>query len=281
MMCDRIPVSVIIVTKNEEKNLPSCLSALRDFDEVVVVDSASRDRTEEIARQFDFVTFVSFSWNGQYPKKRQWCLDKLSLRHDWVFFIDADEVVTPELIAEIRALFSTGEPDLAGYFVTGRYRIGGTVLKYGIPNRKIALLDRRRMKFPVIDDLDIPGMGEIEGHYQPVPKNLTAKIGALSHYLHHDAMEDERAWAFRHQKYAVWEVGMNRKGTWPLDPVPWREWLKIRLRQSKFRPVIILLVHFVFFFGFLDGKNGKKLALGKYKYYKHIQEITENRVLTE
>ncbi len=273
----KIPVSVIIVTKNEEKKLAACLEALSTFDEVLVIDSSSRDRTEEVARHFDFVTFVPFSWNGQYPKKRQWCLNHLSLRHDWVFFVDADEIVPAELSAEIADLFAQGCPERMGYFVTGRYRIGGEVLKHGIPNRKIALLDRRQMEFPVVDDLDIPGMGEIEGHYQPVAKGKPANIGRLVYPLYHDALDDERAWAFRHEKYAMWEAGMNRKGAWPCDPVPWRERAKKLIRTSRFRPEIMFLVCFFIFLGFLDGKNGKKLALGKYKYYKHINKITENK----
>ena len=160
-----IPVSVIVVTKNEDVQIVRCLTALAVFDEVVVVDSHSTDRTKEYAQAVD-VRVVDFEWNGLYPKKRQWCLNHLDLAHDWVFFVDADEVVPRELAEEIAALDFTA----AGDFVGGVYVAHNKTLKYGVRNNKLCLFDRRRVAFPVVDDLDLPGMGEIEGHYQPVLK---------------------------------------------------------------------------------------------------------------
>ncbi|MDY0029360.1 MAG: glycosyltransferase family 2 protein [Pseudobdellovibrionaceae bacterium] len=269
----QIPVTVIVVTKNEGQRIEACLRSVQDFDEILVVDSHSRDQTGDIARACG-VDVITFTWNGQYPKKRQWCLDNLPLKHDWVFFLDADEIFTPELIEEIRHLFSSSMPQECGFFVTGRYSVGGKVLRFGLPNKKIALFDRARMGFPVVDDLDIPGMGEIEGHYQPVCLRNDLRIGSLQSYLVHYALEDERAWAFRHEKYAAWEAGMNKKGAWPIDPVHWRQCVKSLLRGSRFRPEILFLVGFILKLGFLDGKYGHKLAIGKYKYYKYIKYIT-------
>lgn len=99
-MAEKIPVSVIIVTKNAASTLAACLAAVQDFDEIIVVDSASSDQTVAIAADYD-ATIVDFSWNGEYPKKRQWCLNNVSTRHEWIFFVDADEIVSPELCREI------------------------------------------------------------------------------------------------------------------------------------------------------------------------------------
>ncbi|MCB1559447.1 MAG: glycosyltransferase family 2 protein [Alphaproteobacteria bacterium] len=268
-----IPVSVLVVTKNEEARIADCLRALQDFGEVIIVDSHSKDQTCcEAAKNGARV--VSFQWNGQYPKKRQWCLDHLELKFDWVFFVDADEIVSTVLIDEIRSLFLEHEPEEAGFFITGRYQIGGRLLRFGIPNNKIALFHKSKMKFPVVDDLDLLGMGEIEGHYQPVCLEKDGKIGALRSYLVHLALEDERAWAFRHEKYAMWEAGMNRKQAWPQDPVRWREIVKSFLRRSRYRAEIIYFLGYFLRFGFLDGKAGLKLATFKYKYYRRISSIT-------
>jgi glycosyltransferase involved in cell wall biosynthesis len=266
-----IPVSVIVATLNEERRILPCLDALRGFGEVIVVDSGSLDKTAQLARRAGALV-VPFVWNKTYPKKRQWVLDNVPTKFDWVFFVDADEIVTEDLRREMADLFSS-HPDCAGYFITGRYVSGGRVLKWGLPNRKIALLDKTRMEFPPVDDLDIPGMGEIEGHYQPVLKNGADKIGSLESFLIHDALDNVPAWAFRHEKYARWEAGMNAKGAWPRDPVAWREKAKKYLRASKWRPEIMFLVAYAGKFGFLDGAAGKYLALAKMRYYRRIAEL--------
>lgn len=266
----KIPVSVIVVTKNEEKSILPCLNSLQGFDEIIVVDSASQDRTSQIAHDSG-VPVIQFKWNGHYPKKRQWCLDQLPLKHDWVLFIDADERMTETLKHEISATV-TSSTDAAGYFIQGRHVLNGKLLKHGLHNNKIALLNRRLMEFPIVDDLDIPGMGEIEGHYQPVLKNGFEEkpILRLKGPLLHLSMEDPRAWIFRHQKYARWERGMNEKNSWPKDPVSWREKLKSFLRKSRRRPQIIFFISYVLCLGFLDGKEGLTYARHKREYYRLI-----------
>src|SRR5258708_7440872 len=96
-----LPVSVIVPVRNEARNLPRCLESLREVGEVYVVDSQSSDETVEIARSFG-AKVVQFHYAGGWPKKRQWAMDTLPLAYDWVFLVDADEALTPELPDEIR-----------------------------------------------------------------------------------------------------------------------------------------------------------------------------------
>lgn len=266
-----LPVTVIVVTKNEEQRILACLQALTGFAEIVVVDSASRDRTK-ILSQDSGARVVDFVWNGQYPKKRQWVLDHVPLQTDWILWMDADELMTPELLGEISEVFASG-PAHDGYFIKGLYRIGGRLLRHGLPNNKLVLFNRHKFKFPVIEDLDIPGMGEIEGHYQPVAVAADVRIGSLRHPLIHTAYEDQRAWIFRHEKYARWEVGMNAKNAWPLDPVPWRQRTKVWLRQTRWRPQIVFLISYIGLGGFLDGRAGYQFAVSRYRYYIMIQTL--------
>jgi glycosyltransferase involved in cell wall biosynthesis len=259
-----IPVSVIIVTKNEAHNLPRCLKALQGFDDIIIVDSNSTDGTVDIARSHG-VTVHDFVWNGRYPKKRQWCLDTLPIKNDFVFFVDADEVVPPELVQEIAALDFTK----AGYFVKGANVVGGRVCKYGLKNNKLALLNRHKMQFPVVNDLDIPGMGEIEGHYQPILKAGYEKeeIGQLRTPLHHYCFEDKTRWQGRHEGYAVWEREMTRRNAYPRDPSVLREGLKRIFRRLPFRAQIIFLYGYILKGGFLDGVAGYISILCKAQYY--------------
>ncbi len=266
-----IPISVLVVTKNEERNIKRCLSALSGFGEVIVVDSNSTDETQKVSEECG-ARVENFIWDERYPKKRQWCLDNLSLKYDWAFFVDADEVVTEDLKDELCGLFRS-EPPCAGYFVRGRYHWRDKVLRYGLRNNKLCLLDRRKVMFPVVDDLGVPGMGEIEGHYQPVLKDSykDAQIGQLENSLLHYAYEDQESWSRRHERYADWEVAMNKKGAWPGEVSAGRSLAKRLFRALPFRPAIAFLHSYVFKGGVLDGRAGFDFALSRLIYYRMIR----------
>lgn len=272
-----IPVSVIVTTKNEARNIERCLRALSGFAEVIVVDSHSADETAALAQRMG-ARVVAYEWDGRYPKKRQWCLEQVETFSPWVFFVDADEEVTQALRDELARIFSgDGPKNCAGYFVRGRYVWSGRLLQFGLMNDKLALVHRERVCFPVVDDLDIPGMGEIEGHYQPVLKNPQAGfcIGRVRAPLLHFAYEDEERWAERHARYARWEAHMTRRGAWPRDPVPWRDWVKRFLRTSRLRPAIVFAYGYFFMLGFLEGRAGWSFALSRAWYAQAV--ITETR----
>ncbi len=266
-MHGKIPVSVIVTTLNEEKNLARCLAALERFDEIVIVDSGSTDATCAIARAFG-ATVVPFAWNGRYPKKRQWCLDTLALKHDRVFFVDGDEEVTPALCEEIAAV----DWACAGYFVKGAYVVDGKKLRFGLKNNKLCLFDRRLIEFPVVDDLDIPGMGEMEGHYQPVLKAgaMERKIGSLRQPLYHYALEDRARWQARHDGYAIWQRGVEGRRVLPGDPFAIRRCLKWAFSHIPGRASAAFLHSYIVKGGILDGRAGIKLATSRKKYYDNM-----------
>ena len=111
-----IKVSVVIATRNEEKNLPRCLDALQKFDDIIIFDSGSADNTTSMAHEYG-ARVENFKWDGDYPKKRQYFLDHITTKYDYIFFVDADEQVTAMLVNEIQAL----NLSCAGYFVKGQY----------------------------------------------------------------------------------------------------------------------------------------------------------------
>ncbi|MFN7339349.1 MAG: glycosyltransferase, partial [bacterium] len=80
---EKIPVSVLIPAKNEESNLPACLESVARADEVFVVDSQSSDRSIEISTNYG-ANVVQFYFNGRWPKKKNWSLDNLPFRNEWV-----------------------------------------------------------------------------------------------------------------------------------------------------------------------------------------------------
>ena len=102
--CILSQLTIAIPVKNEESNLAICLQAIgTDFSgRVVVIDSASRDATSDVACSYG-AEIIDFHWDGYFPKKRNWFLRHHTPSTDWVLFLDADEIITPDVKSEIAA----------------------------------------------------------------------------------------------------------------------------------------------------------------------------------
>jgi glycosyltransferase involved in cell wall biosynthesis len=263
-----IPVSVVVMTRDEAANIGACLASVSRFAEIFVVDSGSRDGTAAIAKSMG-ARVVDFRWDGKYPKKKQWCLDALPFSHDWVLYLDADERVTAALAGEIAGLMAAG-PAASGYHIPGRPVFAGRPLRFGAWNSKIALLDRRRASFPPVPDLDVASMWEVEGHYQP---SLAGAAGRLRHpVIHHDA-KPPYAWFERHNRYSDWEAALMTDGR--LESIAVREKGARRLLKRIFvrlpaRPLAVFLHSYVLRLGFLDGLDGLDHAIARAFYYWQI-----------
>ena len=96
-----VPVSVVVLTRDEEANIARCLASVAWADQVMVVDSGSADETVPIARSLG-ADVVEQAWLG-FSGQREFALRLPEIRHDWVYFVDADEWVSPQLAAEIAA----------------------------------------------------------------------------------------------------------------------------------------------------------------------------------
>lgn len=268
-----IPVSVVVMTRDEEANIAACLAGLGRFAEVFVVDSESRDRTATLAAGLG-ARVVTFRWNRRYPKKKQWCLDTLPFGFPWVLYIDADERVPPALAAEIAARFAAGPEapagSAAGYFIEGRPVFLGRRLRFGQRNRKLILFDRRRARFPDCPDLDVAAMWEVEGHYQPC---LAGRAGLLRAHLWHEDSKPLYAWIERHNRYSDWEAALRRDGRLRAlaghEP-PWRRMLKIAFDRLPGRPLLAFLHSYVWKLGFLDGQAGFHYAAARAFYYWQV-----------
>lgn len=253
------------MTKNEALNLPHCLpSLIKSFNDVHVVDSGSTDDTITIAQNHG-ATVTNFRWNGQYPKKKQWCLNNIPTQHDWVFMIDADEIITETFIRELQNFDTSAD----GYFIRSDMVWKEQHLHHGQKNNKLCLFKKSSFSYPIIDDLNVPGGWEVEGHYQPIATTShTPNIRQIkSPIIHHDRKEQ---WHNRHDNYVTWEVEMTHRQAWPCDPVFIREFIKDLLRTSRLRPFIYFISSYIMRLGFLDGKMGFDYTLNRYRYNARI-----------
>lgn len=135
----RLPLSVVIIAKNEAERIEECLASVAWADEIVLVDSGSTDATCDIARRYTDKVHV-IPWRGFGPQKQA----AVALAgHDWVLNVDCDERVTPELAEEIRRILSLDAPQGA-YSVPRRTFLGRKEIKHcgWYPDRTIRLFNR-------------------------------------------------------------------------------------------------------------------------------------------
>lgn len=144
MMPAKVPMSVVIIAKNEADQIASCLTSAAFADDLVVVDDFSADRTVEIARQHtDHIVQRAMDIEGRH---RNWAYAQA--KHPWVFSLDADERMTPELAEELIQLMAVG-PTHVIYSVPIRNYLGDYWIQHGgwYPARKARFFDRRYVRY--------------------------------------------------------------------------------------------------------------------------------------
>ena len=274
-MQDKLRISAVVFTKNEESNIKECLEKLSDFSEVMVIDSMSTDLTCEIATSKG-ARVIFFDWDGKYPKKRQWSLDNVDYSNEWILFIDADERVTKPFMNELRSFIKLATPSVGGASVPIEYCFAGKRLKFGQKPRKTVLLRLGQAKYPVIQDLAAEGMGELEGHYQPLidGKVLRFRTGIL-----HNDNDLISSWMTRHVKYANWEAHLllNDDAKNVVDKSKGR--FASKFHKLPFRPLGFFFYSYILRFGFFDGRAGFDYAFAKCWYYWLSGLIAREKVL--
>jgi glycosyltransferase involved in cell wall biosynthesis len=254
----KLPVSVIVATRNEEKNLPRCLKALRDVGEVLVIDSGSTDATVEIARSYG-AHVVQFQYRGGWPKKRQWAMENLPLAFDWIFLVDADEALPPELATEIRQAIQN--PDIYGYYISLQMYFLGRLLRHGGAGFwKLALFRKGKGGYECrLRDQDA-SMADMEIHEHVVVDGPTAR---LKNPLEHHNVESLSRYIRKHDEYSNWEAKVWVQGdAKDLKPAFWgtqaqrRRWMKTKFLRMPGAPLWFFLLKYIFNLGFLDGVPG-------------------------
>lgn len=253
MQSEKIPVSVLVLTYNEEVNLPRCLASLAWSDDIVVYDSFSTDRTVEIARAAGarVVQRTFDDWSTHH----NWAVANIPFKHPWVYYSDADEIVTPELARAIEEVGSNPARREVAYRVRRRELLWGRWLRHA-------------SMYPVwILRLFRPEKIRWERLVNPVAV-IDGPVGRLNHdILHYSFSKGLSEWVNKHVKYAQFEAQevlistrtneFDPNGLFAVgDPVRRRKALKMLSFYMPFRPLLRFIYMYILRMGFLDGRAG-------------------------
>jgi glycosyltransferase involved in cell wall biosynthesis len=257
MIGDRIPVSVIVLTYNEEKNVEECLRSVSEWaDEVFVVDSGSTDATLEISSRYTS-NVVEHPFEN-YSRQRNWAQDTLPLRNEWVLHIDADERVSSELAKSFRIFFDSGQAEsVNGAMFSRRTVFMGRWIRHG-------------GHYPVFHTrLYRRHLGRCEDRLYDQHFLVPPPVATLSGDLIDVLTSELDVWSVRHIRWAGAEAlemrrsESQRSGQIPSTltggPIPRRRWLRITLfgRSPLFlRAFLYFFYRYVILLGFLDGVEG-------------------------
>ncbi len=266
--------SVVILTLNEETALPGCLASLRSCDDIVVLDSGSSDRTAELSRAAGARVFTrpfdTFAGQRNYAQR------SIAFRHPWVFHLDADERMTPELDAE--CLRAAARSDLDGFRVAPKMIFEGRWVPHctDYPAYQARFVRAPRFEFIQV------GHGQRESPAM-VLENLRQG------YLHDMSVYGKDAWLAKHRGYAKAEakaqVSGSEGGSWTRlfspDALKRRRALKRLSFRLPFRPVLRFVYQYVLRLGFLDGAPGLRycILLARYEGFisDEIKRMKESR----
>lgn len=271
---DKCNCSVFIQTLNEEKNLPRCLDSLTWSDDIVVLDSISTDRTGEIAKQYG-ARFYQRPYDGR-ANNQNWAVKNIKFKHDWVWYVDADEVTPKELAEEILRVTSDKDREEVCYFVQRNNMFMGKPLKHCCRE--------------IIARLWKPDCMSWERGANPIA-NIKGKSGYLKNrFQHYFFSKGYVDWINRHNKYSTYESIETIKALQSKDfkftelfsgnPVIRRNAQKQLSYRLPCRPLFRFLHMYFWCEGFLDGKPGLiySTLISIYEYFivLKIKEIRLN-----
>jgi glycosyltransferase involved in cell wall biosynthesis len=252
------PVAAVVLTHNEEKNLPDCLAALAGWvEELFVVDSGSTDRTVAIAREAGATVFEhAFE---HYGAQRNWAIDHLPITAPWTLHVDADERITPELRASITAALARESPAgerLAGFLVSRRTMFMGRWIRHGghYPAWHLRLMRT--------------GAGRCEDRLYDQHFYVSGTVQKLQGDLIDTLTPDVATFTARHLRWAALEAAEHEappdaegriRGKLGTDnAIEQRRWLRDWYARLPLfvRPTAYFVYRYLVRLGFLDGRAG-------------------------
>ena len=244
--------SIYILTHNEQLDIAACIESAALSDDVIVVDSLSSDRTIEIARQYP-VRVVQHAFES-HGRQRTWMLREVPTKHEWVYILEADERMTPELFAECLEAIQSSKH--VGYYVAER------VIFMDRWIRRCTQYPRYQLRLFRKDKVWFTDYGHTEREV------CDGSTGFLKEtYPHYTCSKGMSRWIEKHNRYSTDEahetLSQLETGTvnwrnlfWGRSEVERRRALKDLSLRLPARPLLRFIYMYVFLGGFLDGKAG-------------------------
>jgi glycosyltransferase involved in cell wall biosynthesis len=266
-----VPISVVVLTRDEEVNIGACLEHLTQItDDVVVLDSYSTDRTLEIVRQFEEVRLEQREFDTEY-KQRNYSLHEITYRYPWLYICDADERLSDELVEEIRAVVSRPDRPQLAYKLRYKNMFFGKWIKHATT-------------YPVwLIRLVRPDRVHYEQRATNVHPQPDGPVGSLNgHFIHYSFNAGLVRWFQKHNFYSDKEAleGLRYRRTRPpmrelfaLDPTVRRRAMKNLSFRLPGRAFFRFTYNYVFQLGFLDGRPGLRycLMIAMYEYWIELK----------
>lgn len=272
-----IDVTVIILTKNEEINLPDCINSLSGFAKrIIVVDSYSTDKTEQIAKEMGADFYQNKFVN--YATQFNWAIDNTNIKTKWTFRLDADERLTPELCDELSQLVDIHDSDnINGVTMEAWLYFMGRKIKHGCHNK------RKLMLFKT-------GIGRIENRKMDEHTVLSSgtSVYAKNRFIHYD-FKDMTHWINKMNWYATREMQDYfefKEGK--ISDINEKDAKIKSTRKKKFgiyykfplfiRSWLLFVYYYIFKLGFLDGKEG---FVYHWMYHRWYRALVDAKILEQ
>lgn len=244
-------ISILVLTLNERSNIEACLRSVSAFRDVVVLDSLSTDGTQGAARDLG-ARVVEHPFEN-WASHQNWAMSHIDFRHPWVFYLDADERMTPELAEELAAITADSSRPEVAYFCGRRNYFMGRWIRHAMPPGMIMRLFR-------------PDRVRFERLVNPVPV-IDGPHGYLEHlFEHYNFSKGLTEWFDKHNKYSLFEAIEGRKllkgsraglgGLISRDRFERRRALKDLSFRMPMRPTLKFAWMYLLKRGFLDGRAG-------------------------
>ncbi|MCC5834571.1 MAG: glycosyltransferase family 2 protein [Opitutales bacterium] len=258
----KVSLSVILPVKNEAANLARALASVEWADDIWVVDSQSTDQTVEIARERG-AQVAQFDFNGVWPKKKNWALENLPLKNEWVLLLDADEVMPAASSEEIAAIVSDPQHPVDGYWINRRFCFMGKWMRHAYyPNWNLRLFRHRKGRFERLATGNTrSGDNEVHEHVL-----LDGSSGRLKAEMDHFPFPDVETFIEKHNRYSNWEAevayeqGHRRETRKSEEQINRKRRLKRWAARLPFRPFLRFLWVYIGQRAILDGREGYYFA---------------------